>query len=88
MRRAYEAVMNFLMNDREAESRLWLVGELLRDLNSGAFLNPRDMEGPFPLTGRARIVSEMMELMRTLEAIEKFANERKPTLTRTSVAIC
>jgi hypothetical protein len=67
--------MDFLLNGREAESRLWLVGELLRDLNSGAFLNPRDMEGPFPLAGRARIVSEMMELMRTLGAIEKFANE-------------
>jgi hypothetical protein len=50
-----------------------LTSELLRDLRNGAFLNPQDMEGPYPLTGRARIVSEMMAVMRTIDAIEKFA---------------
>ncbi|MGH9880002.1 MAG: hypothetical protein ACRD6N_01100 [Pyrinomonadaceae bacterium] len=52
MRRAYEVVREFLLSDREAHLRL--SAELLRDLLSGAFLHPRDMEGPFPLTGRAR----------------------------------
>jgi len=76
VRHAYETVLNFALNEGEAESnRLRLIAELLRDLNSGAFLHPRDMEGPFPLTGRARIVSEMMALIRTLEAIERFAAE-------------
>jgi len=83
VRRAYQAVINFLLNDREPDSnRLRLVTELLRDLGSGAFLNVRDLEGPFPLTGRARIVSEMMELMRTLEAIERFAEQMRANPNR------
>lgn len=73
VRRAYESVLNFALRiDEAGPNRLPLLVELLRDLNNGAFLHPRDMEGPFPLTGRARIVSEMMALMRTLDAIQKF----------------
>ena len=40
-------------------------------MRGGAFLL-RTIDDPFPLTGRARIVSEMIELMRTLDAIEQF----------------
>jgi hypothetical protein len=78
VRRAYESVLNFTLNAREPESnRLPVIPELLRDLRTGAFLHPRDVEAPFPLTGRARIVSEMMALMRTIEAIDKFAAEMR-----------
>lgn len=78
VRRAYESVLNFALNSGDDESnRLRLIAELLRDLRTGAFLHPRDIEGPFPLTGRARIVSEMMALMRTIEAIERFAAEMR-----------
>ena len=52
--------------------RIWL-----RDLRTSAFLNVRDWRVHFPLTGRARMVSEMMELMRTIEAIEKFTAEMR-----------
>lgn len=44
--------------------------EILRDLRTGAFLPPQERYNPFPLTGRARVVAEMMELMRTLDAVE------------------
>lgn len=44
--------------------------ELLRDLRAGAFLPAREVRNSFPSTGRARVVSEMTELMRTLDAIE------------------
>jgi hypothetical protein len=74
--RAYRATIEFLVNERYPEAaRLRLVSELLRDLRTGAFLHPQELESPFPLTGRARIVSEMMALMRTLDAIERFAEE-------------
>jgi hypothetical protein len=78
VKRAYRSAIEFLLNERNPEAtRLRLVSELLRDLRSGAFLHPQELETPFPLTGRAKIVSEMMELMRTLDAIEKFAQEMK-----------
>ncbi|MDQ3806023.1 MAG: hypothetical protein M3416_19605, partial [Acidobacteriota bacterium] len=44
--------------------------EILRDLRGGAFLPPQEQYNPFPLTGRARVAAEMMELMRTLDAVE------------------
>lgn len=44
--------------------------EVLRDLRAGAFLPAQERYSPFPLTGRARVAAEMMELMRTLDAIE------------------
>lgn len=44
--------------------------EILRDLRAGAFLPAHEQHNPFPLTGRARIVAEMMELMRTFDAVE------------------
>jgi len=44
--------------------------EVLRDLRAGAFLPPQEQFNPFPLTGRARVAAEMMELMRTLDAVE------------------
>jgi len=74
VRQAYRVVMEFLLRDRESDpNRFWLANELLRDLRSGAFLYPQDVEGPFPLTGRARVVSEMIALSRTLDAIDRFA---------------
>ncbi|HET6976000.1 MAG TPA: hypothetical protein VFI24_06740 [Pyrinomonadaceae bacterium] len=78
VRRAYESILRLALHTSEHESnRLPFIAEVLRDLRNGAFLHLRDVEGPFPLTGRARIVSEMMELMRTLEAIDKFTAEMK-----------
>jgi hypothetical protein len=44
--------------------------EILRDLRTGAFVPPQEQHNPFPLMGRARVVVEMMELMRTLDAVE------------------
>lgn len=44
--------------------------EVLRDLRAGAFLPAQERYNPFPLTGRARVAAEMMELMRTLDAVE------------------
>ncbi|HWS86722.1 MAG TPA: hypothetical protein VN282_07145 [Pyrinomonadaceae bacterium] len=44
--------------------------EVLRDLRSGAFLPAQERLSPFPLTGRARVAAEMMELMRTLDAVD------------------
>ena len=46
--------------------------EILRDLRSGSFLSQYETYNPFPLTGRARVVSEMIELMHTLDAVEQF----------------
>jgi hypothetical protein len=91
VRRTFETVMNFLLRDGLTErhtepARLRLITELLRDVRSGAFLHPRDSEGPFPLTGRARIVSEMMSLMRTIEAIERFADEMRGNPNRSFIA--
>ena len=74
--RAYDAVLRYALSEREVETRSFrVITEVLRDLRSNAFLYPRDLEGPFPLSGRARVVSEMMALTRTLEAIERFAAE-------------
>lgn len=53
------------LNDRPSAA------ELLRDLRAGAFFPPQEARSPFPLTGRARVVTEMMELMRTLDAYER-----------------
>lgn len=47
--------------------------EVLRDLRSGSFVSPYETFNPFPLTGRARIASEMIELLHTLDMIEEFA---------------
>ena len=44
--------------------------EVLRDLRAGAFVPAQEQHNPFPLTGRARVMVEMMELMRTLDAVE------------------
>ncbi|HEX5709177.1 MAG TPA: hypothetical protein VFX96_17880 [Pyrinomonadaceae bacterium] len=44
--------------------------EFLRDLREGVFVPRQEQFNPFPLTGRARVVAEMMELMRTLDAVE------------------
>ncbi|HYN86275.1 MAG TPA: hypothetical protein VER32_13590 [Pyrinomonadaceae bacterium] len=44
--------------------------EFLRDLREGVFVPRQEQYNPFPLTGRARVVAEMMELMRTLDAVE------------------
>lgn len=52
-------------------ANLLAAAELRRDLCSGAFLPAYELHNPFPLTGRARIATEMMELMRTLDAIDR-----------------
>ncbi|HVF42813.1 MAG TPA: hypothetical protein VM936_07375 [Pyrinomonadaceae bacterium] len=44
--------------------------EVLRDLRAGAFIPAQERYSPFPLAGRARVAAEMMELMRTLDAVE------------------
>lgn len=44
--------------------------EVLRDLRAGAFIPAQERYSPFPLTGRARVAAEMMEVMRTLDAVE------------------
>lgn len=79
--RAEEMVLQFLYGDAnnrsgearplQNEGRAMQAAELLRDLRSGVFLPTQESLSPFPLTGRARIVNEMMELMHTLEAIER-----------------
>jgi hypothetical protein len=80
VRRAYESAVRFLLNDRNSSDRLWLASELLRDVRGGAFFYSRTVDDPFPLTGRARIVSEMIELMRTLDAIDQFTQEFRNSL--------
>lgn len=82
---AQSAVANFLLNGYErtvssnADSSrnqvpVALAGaaELLRDLRGGLFRPTYESHNPFPLTGRARVVTEMMELMRTLDAVDRF----------------
>jgi hypothetical protein len=44
--------------------------EVLRDMRAGVFLPAQERYSPFPLAGRARVAAEMMELMRTLDAVE------------------
>ncbi len=75
VRQAYRAAMEFLLGQRTGgeNDRLKFATDLLRDLQGGMFLYQENLDGPFPLTGRARLVSEMIELMRTLEAFEAFA---------------
>lgn len=50
--------------------------EVLRDLQAGAF-RPAEVSSrsPFPLSGRALVATEMMELMRTLEAVDVLTRE-------------
>ncbi len=49
--------------------------EVLRDLQAGAF-RPADVSrSPFPLSARALVATEMMELMRTLDAVERMTRE-------------
>ncbi|HEX8721622.1 MAG TPA: hypothetical protein VF736_13385 [Pyrinomonadaceae bacterium] len=49
--------------------------EVLRDLEAGAFRPAEVARGPFPLNGRALVATEMMELMRTLDALERLTRE-------------
>ncbi len=49
--------------------------EVLRDLQTGAFLPPEVSRSPFPLSGRALVATEMMELMRTLDAVDLVTRE-------------
>ncbi len=44
--------------------------EVLRDMRAGVFVPVQERYSPFPLTGRARVAAEIMELMRTLDAVE------------------
>lgn len=49
--------------------------EVLRDLQAGAFRPVEVSRSPFPLSGRALVATEMMELMRTLDAVEAMTRE-------------
>lgn len=89
VKRAEEKALRFLFNEARRETgddgsdtggfMRWTTplvvrpAELLRDLRAGLFLPAQEANNPFPLSGRARIASEMMELMRTLDVIEQFA---------------
>lgn len=50
--------------------------EVLRDLQAGAF-RPAEVSSrsPFPLSGRALVATEMMEMMRTLDAVDLVTRE-------------
>lgn len=73
VRQAGESVQQFLSSGAATRSSVTLA-ELVRDLRSGAFLSTAGTTTQFPLTGRARIASEMMAVMRTLDRLERFAN--------------
>jgi hypothetical protein len=49
--------------------------EVLRDLQAGAFRPAEVSRSPFPLSGRALVATEMMEMMRTLDAVELVTRE-------------
>lgn len=84
-RRAEEAVFRLLFSphegdhdgggDRRLDNRLT---ELWRDLRSGVFLPAQESNSPFQLTGRARVVNELIELMHTLDAIERGVSQQFP----------
>ena len=67
--RRAEGLVWHVLSDKGAAPGAANAAELLRDLRSGAILAPRESGGPFPLSGRARAVSEMLGLTRTLEAM-------------------
>jgi hypothetical protein len=54
------------------------VTELWRDLRSGAFIPAQESYSQFQLTGRARVVNEMIELLHTLDALERGASQQFP----------
>ncbi|MET0646035.1 MAG: hypothetical protein ABW208_05390 [Pyrinomonadaceae bacterium] len=58
--------------------------EVLRDLQAGAFRPPDVGHSPFPLTGRALVATEMMELLRTLDAVERMTRELLATIRGTT----
>jgi hypothetical protein len=80
--RAHDLVARLLFGEqpRVDPAQLW------RDLRSGAFLPPQEVYRPLPLTGRARMVSEMMELMRTLDALERVAQKMETRSARAQQA--
>lgn len=47
------------------------VAEALRDLRAGLFLPAQEARGPFMLNDRARVVTELMELARALDGIDR-----------------
>lgn len=85
-RRAEEAVFRLLFNPHEelhndrqrSHGRDPQVTELWRDLRSGAFLPAQESYSQFQLTGRARVVNEMIELLHTLDALERGAAQPFP----------
>jgi hypothetical protein len=58
--------------------------EVLRDLQAGAFRPAEVSRAPFPLSGRALVATEMMELMRTLDAVERATRELLTTMQSTA----
>ena len=80
VRRAAESVRHFLSSGAATRSAATLA-ELVQDLRSGAFLSTANTTTQFPLTGRARIASEMMAIMRTLDRLERFT-DRTPIENR------
>ncbi len=59
--------------------------EVLRDLQAGAFRPAEVSRAPFPLTGRALVATEMMELMRTLDSVERATRELLTTMQGAAV---
>lgn len=49
--------------------------EVLRDLQAGAFRPAEVSQSPFPLSGRALVATELMEMMRTLDAVDLVTRE-------------
>lgn len=87
VRRAENAVWQLLVSEKPGEQShqtTFSPWELLRDLRSSAFLPAQELSNPFPLTGRARVVSEMMELLRTLDALERIMQQQQG---RTAVSV-
>lgn len=82
VRQAEAAVISFLCGETlpsgqrpASAAELMAAAELRRDLCAGAFLPAYELHNPFPLTGRARVATEMMELMRTLDAVDRALRE-------------
>lgn len=74
-----ESLLAGLMSNPEQRFTL---AELIRDLRAGAFLAIGDGLDPFPLTGRARLVKEIIELMHTLDAIERTLSQHGESTMR------
>ena len=83
VRQAEETVRRFL-HEGAATSAAASITELVRDLRSGAFLPTNKSLAQFPLTNHARVASEMMALMRTLDRLEQIDGRFASDVRRTN----